>query len=106
MVNNEIVKIKRISTSENEAQLKAMIDRHYQLTGSEKADEILNNWDDAKDKFWQVYPPSEVQTALVNADAELLANTLRVSASAPTGDVCFLPAGGVLTPEQGQRCAD
>jgi len=106
MVNNEIVKIKRINTSEGEAQLKAMIDRHYQLTGSEKADEILNNWDDAKDKFWQVYPPSEAQTALVNADAELLANTLRVSASAPTGDVCFLPAGGVLTPEQGQRCAD
>ena len=106
MVNNEIVKIKRISTSEGEAQLKAMIDRHYQLTGSEKADEILNNWDDAKDKFWQVYPPSEAQTALVNADAELLANTLRVSASAPTADVCFLPAGGVLTPEQGQRCAD
>jgi len=105
-VNREIVKTQRISTAEGEAQLKTMIERHYQLTGSEKADAILNNWESEKDKFWQMYPPSEAQTLLVNADAELLADTLRVSASAPTGDVCFLPAGGVLTPEQGQRCAD
>lgn len=105
-VNREIVKIQRINTSEGEAQLKHMIERHYQLTGSDKADELLNNWEEEKGKFWQMYPPSEAQTALVHADAELMADTLRVSASAPTGDVCFLPAGGVLTPEQGQRCAD
>jgi glutamate synthase (ferredoxin) len=105
-INREIVKVQRLTTVEGEAQLKAMIERHYQLTGSDRADDLLNNWEEEKGKFWQIYPPSEARSLLVTADAELIANSLRVSASAPSGDVCFLPAGGVLTPEQTQRCAD
>jgi glutamate synthase (ferredoxin) len=105
-LNREIVKMQRIMTPEGEAQVKTMIERHYELTGSERADFILSNWAEEKEKFWQVYPPSESRTALVNADINLLEDTLRISARAPTGEVCFLPAGGKLTPEQGQRCAD
>jgi glutamate synthase (ferredoxin) len=104
-VNGEIVKYQRLATTEGETQLKHMIERHYQLTGSERAESILDNWDDEKDKFWQVYPPSEAGTALVT-DTDLISETLRVSASAPDGAMCFLPIGGQLTPEQGQRCAD
>lgn len=106
MVNTEIVKSQRLATVEGEAQLKAMIERHYQLTGSDRADDILNNWEEEKSKFWQIYPPSEARSALVTENDELIAYSLRVSASAPSGDVCFLPAGGGLTPEQTQRCAD
>ena len=106
MVNREIVKVQRISSAASEAQLKTMIDRHYQLTGSDRADEILSNWEEEKVKFWQIYPPSEAKSILVTSNADLVADTLRVSASAPSGDVCFLPAGGLLTPEQTQRCAD
>lgn len=104
-VNGEIVKIQRVSTAEGEAQLKHMIERHYELTGSERADEILGNWEEAKNKFWQVYPPSESKTAMVTGVADA-ATEMRVSASAPDGAMCFLPVGGSMTPEQTQRCAD
>lgn len=104
-VNREIVKVQRIVTLEGEAQLKHMIERHYQLTGSERADDILNNWEDEKDKFWQIYPPSEAQTPMVK-DVDLNESSLRVSARAPDGEMCFLPVGGRMSPEQTQRCAD
>ena len=64
-VNMEIVKVQRVQTAEGEAQLKHMIERHYEKTGSEKAEEILNNWDEELGKFWQVYPPSEAETKIV-----------------------------------------
>jgi glutamate synthase (ferredoxin) len=104
-VNAEIVKVQRVVTSEGEAQLKHMIERHYQLTGSERADEILSNWDEEKAKFWQIYPPSEAKTPMVSS-GDLIADVLRVSARAPDGEMCFLPVGGVMSPEQTQRCAD
>jgi len=106
-VNNEIVKMQRIFTPEGEKQLKHMVERHYQLTGSEKADEILNHWEESVTKFWQVYPPSEADTSVVKLVVDTSsAVDLRVSASAPDGEVCFLPIGTSLTPEQTQRCAD
>merc|ERR1711957_256433 len=106
-VNLEIVKVQRLSTPEGEAQLKHMIERHFELTGSERADEILGNWEEEKGKFWQVYPPSESKTAVVSADEDATA-VLRVSASAPDGDMCFLPVGdgAEMTEAQTQRCAD
>lgn len=103
-VNGEIVKVQRVVTDEGAAQLKHMIERHYELTGSERADEILSNWDEEVGKFWQIYPPSEAKTPMVKRDVEVV--DLRVSASAPDGEVCFLPVGGTLSPEQTQRCAD
>jgi glutamate synthase (ferredoxin) len=103
-VNPEIVSVQRLATAEGEAQLKHMIERHFELTGSERADEILGNWEEEKGRFWQVYPPSESKTAVVSEAAE--PSFLRVSASAPDGDYCFLPVGAELSPEQTQRCAD
>ena len=104
-LNTEIVKMQRLSTPEAEAQLRSMIERHYELTGSERADEILSNWDTEKANFWQVYPPSESKTALVQPASDIVAD-LRVSASAPDGEMCFLPVGAQMSPEQTQRCAD
>mmetsp|Transcript_25359 Transcript_25359/g.59361 ORF Transcript_25359/g.59361 Transcript_25359/m.59361 type:complete len:910 (-) Transcript_25359:62-2791(-) len=104
-VNAEIVEMQRLSTPEGEAQLKHMIERHFELTGSEKADEILGNWEEAKNKFWQVYPPSESKTAVVTTADDATA-VLRVSASAPDGEMCFLPVGAEMSEAQTQRCAD
>jgi glutamate synthase (ferredoxin) len=104
-LNGEIVKMQRLVTTEGEAQLKTMIERHYELTGSERADEILNKWDTEKGKFWQIYPPSESKSPLVQSIEEAVGD-LRVSASAPDGEMCFLPVGSQLSPEQTQRCAD
>lgn len=105
LVNHEIVKKQRIQTSEGEAQLRTMIERHYELTGSERADEILSNWDTEKDKFWQVYPPSMADSALVK-QVDIIAEEIRVSSSSPDGEMCFLPVGSSMNPEQTQRCAD
>lgn len=106
-INPEIVKHQRIATTEGEAQLKHMIERHYEVTGSERADSILSNWEEEKSKFWQIYPPSEANTRMVkDISQEPSIDLMRVSARAPSGEMCFLPVGGVMTPEQGQRCAD
>jgi glutamate synthase (ferredoxin) len=103
-LNGEIVKVQRLITPEGESQLKRMIERHYELTGSERADGILSNWEEEKSNFWQIYPPSEARSPLVG-DVDVTQDLLRVSAAAPDGEMCFLPAGD-MSPEQTQRCAD
>lgn len=96
-LNKEIVKMQRVESNEGEAQLKHIIERHFENTGSEKAEEILNNWENEFGKFWQVYPPSEANNPVVKKDM-MVDDTLRVSASAPDGNLCFLPVGGQLSP--------
>merc|ERR1712232_98581 len=44
-LNPETVKTQRIVTVEADMQLKNIIQRHFELTGSEKAEAILNNWE-------------------------------------------------------------
>jgi len=103
-LNMEIVKSQRLVSNEGEAQLKTMIERHFQKTGSEKAEAILSNWEDEVGNFWQVYPPSEANSPFVKETD--IAVELRISAASPDGEMCFLPVGGQLSPEQTQRCAD
>jgi len=106
-LNTEIVKKQRVVTKEGEAQLKTIIERHFEKTGSEKAEAMLNDWENEVGKFWQVYPPSEAETPFVkNIEDSLNINNLRVSASSPDGEMCFLPVGGQMNEEQTQRCAD
>ena len=104
-LNKEIVKMQRVESAIGEGQLKHIIERHFEKTGSEKAEDILNNWEDEVGKFWQVYPPSELNNPAVKKET-LVEDTLRVSASAPDGALCFLPVGGELGAEQTSRCAD
>ena len=104
-LNKEIVKMQRVESAIGEGQLKHIIERHFEKTGSEKAEDILNNWEDEVGKFWQVYPPSELNNPAVKRET-LVEDTLRVSASAPDGALCFLPVGGELGAEQTSRCAD
>merc|ERR1712003_24482 len=103
-VNGEIVSTKRINTTAGEIQLRNMIERHFEKTGSEKAEAILDNWDEEVGKFWQVYPPSEAQSAVV-ADS-IIGDNVKVSARAPSEELCYLPEGAKLSPEQTTRCAD
>ena len=103
-VNGEIVKFQRVTSASGEIQLKNMIERHFEQTGSEKAEEILDNWEDEVNKFWQVYPPSEAQSAVVTDN--MLGDNVKVSARAPSEQLCFLPVGAGLDAEQTGRCAD
>jgi glutamate synthase (ferredoxin) len=103
-VNREIVKYQRVTTAAGEAQLKNIVERHFEKTGSEKAEAILDNWDEEVRKFWQVFPPSESKSTVVAET--ILGDTVKVSAIAPSEELCYLPVGAGLNPEQTTRCAD
>jgi len=68
-VNPEIVKIQRIITEAGEAQLKSLIQAHFERTGSSRAKEVLAAWSEYLPKFWQVVPPSEADTPEASAEA-------------------------------------
>jgi glutamate synthase (ferredoxin) len=57
-VNPELVGLRRIETSEDMQMLLSLVKRHYKLTGSKKAKEILDSWDLYLPLFWRVAPHS------------------------------------------------
>ena len=81
-VNCEIVKVQRVSTFAGEVQLKNIVERHFEKTGSERAEAILDNWKEEVGKFWQVFPPSESTSSVVTET--ILGDVVRVSAIAPS----------------------
>lgn len=103
-VNREIVKYQRVTSTAGEAQLKNIVERHFEKTGSEKAEAILDNWEEEVGKFWQVFPPSESTSAAVTE--KMLGDAVKVSAIAPSEELCYLPVGADLSPDQTTRCAD
>jgi glutamate synthase (ferredoxin) len=58
-VNPEIVAICALTTPEQEALLKPLLETHLELTGSAKAAEILADWASWKGRFQLLVPPSE-----------------------------------------------
>ncbi|MCB4377321.1 MULTISPECIES: glutamate synthase large subunit [unclassified Synechococcus] len=58
-VNPEIVEVCTITTHEQETLLKGLLQQHVDLTGSEKAADLLANWSEAKHRFKVLVPPSE-----------------------------------------------
>ena len=96
--------VQRVSTFAGEVQLKNIVERHFEKTGSERAEAILDNWKEEVGKFWQVFPPSESTSSVVTET--ILGDVVRVSAIAPSEELCYLPVGAGLDPEQTQRCAD
>jgi glutamate synthase (ferredoxin) len=58
-VNPELVEAHR-PAEEHLPILKALVERHLELTGSAKAGEILADWDRAKRAFWRVAPKEDV----------------------------------------------
>ena len=58
-VNPEIVAIHALSTPEQEAMLKPLLEAHLEATGSSKAAAILADWSSWKARFKVLVPPSE-----------------------------------------------
>ena len=58
-VNPEIVEICALSTPEQEALLKPLLEAHVAATGSTKAAAILADWSSWKPRFKVLVPPSE-----------------------------------------------
>ncbi len=55
-VNPELVGVRPIETSEDMQMLLSLVRRHYKLTRSRKAKEILDTWDLFLPLFWKVAP--------------------------------------------------
>ncbi|GMH46421.1 hypothetical protein TrRE_jg4029, partial [Triparma retinervis] len=87
-VNKEIVKMQRVSTTAGEKQLRTMVERHVELTGSSQGKRILADWDSQVKNFWQVFPPSEKDSNLVKELDE--SGNVKISASYVDADECFL----------------
>ena len=58
-VNKEIVEVHKLSTHEQEAILKPLIEEHFLQTNSYKAEQIIKNWNISKRLFKVLVPPSE-----------------------------------------------
>jgi len=54
--NKQLVLIEKLSEDEDIKQLKEMIQKHYNYTGSKRAKEIIDNWNDCLSKFVKVIP--------------------------------------------------
>lgn len=65
-INQQIVSPQRIVTREGENQLLGLIQLHCRITHSVKANHILEKWSDFLPMFWQLVPPSEVNTPVAN----------------------------------------
>nr|YP_009313864.1 Glutamate synthase [Hommersandiophycus borowitzkae]SCW22118.1 Glutamate synthase [Hommersandiophycus borowitzkae] len=65
-INQEIVKVQRIQTHEGEQELRNLLSMHLSKTKSIKAQLILNAWDQFLPLFWQIVPPSELDSPVAN----------------------------------------
>ena len=55
-MNHELVKMRPVVDPEDIELLKTMIVRHYERTGSRRAQELLEAWEEALPKFRKVAP--------------------------------------------------
>ncbi len=65
-INPQLIKLERITEKVDEDTLVGLIQKHIELTGSQRAEKILANWDTFLPLFWQIVtpppPPPPVQT--------------------------------------------
>ncbi len=68
-INPQLIKLERITEKVDEDTLIGLIQKHLELTGSQRAEKILANWDTFLPLFWKVVtpppPPPPVQTRRV-----------------------------------------
>jgi glutamate synthase (ferredoxin) len=58
-LNDQLVAARRLDLRDAEA-LRELVDRHHRYTGSARAEELLERWEEAVPEFWQVLPKANV----------------------------------------------
>jgi glutamate synthase domain-containing protein 3 len=62
-VNRELVSLERLEDEGSGDEVRALIERHVEVTGSARGREILDAWADYVEKYWAVVPhPPQVDT--------------------------------------------
>jgi len=69
-INGESVLLESVGADSDTTELRARIERHVAHTGSAHARALLENWDEARTKFWQVIPRAAVAARVEEAAAE------------------------------------
>ncbi len=60
--NSQLITLRRVTGAEQVRQLRSLIRRHFQLTGSSRAKAILDDWQTELGNFWLVLPKEAVAT--------------------------------------------
>jgi glutamate synthase domain-containing protein 3 len=68
-INHEMVDVEYLIYEEDIAELYKMVEKHFEYTGSKRADFILKNWSHEKDNFWKIIP-DEYRKALARIAKE------------------------------------
>mmetsp|Transcript_30634 Transcript_30634/g.55548 ORF Transcript_30634/g.55548 Transcript_30634/m.55548 type:complete len:1706 (-) Transcript_30634:57-5174(-) len=72
----------RVTSAAGEEQLRGLIQKHHDHTGSPRAAAILKDWSTAVGRFWQVAPASMQQSELVGTADEAAASVAKTSSVA------------------------
>ncbi|MEM6883641.1 MAG: glutamate synthase large subunit [Verrucomicrobiota bacterium] len=56
LYNDDMVELERIETAEDEGFIKGLVNEHLEATSSNRAKDVLENWDHFKPRFWKVVP--------------------------------------------------
>ena len=68
-INGESVLLRRPEGDES-SELKTLIERHVQATGSAHARDILDRWGETSGQFWRVVPRAALELAALREEAE------------------------------------
>jgi glutamate synthase domain-containing protein 2/glutamate synthase domain-containing protein 1/glutamate synthase domain-containing protein 3 len=82
-VNTQMVELERLEDAEEVARVRALIERHRALTGSERARQVLENWEQLLPRFVAVVPKDFKRA---------LASLKRAEAQGLTGDEAIMVA--------------
>ena len=66
-INADSVELRRADEG-NSAELRALIERHVQVTGSAHGQEILDRWSETVGQFWRVVPKAILELALLQRE--------------------------------------
>jgi len=66
-LNRELVRADRVTNPDEIRALKDLIERHLELTGSERAGQVLATWTEHLGMFWRVAPKSSPEGAGASA---------------------------------------
>ena len=58
--NQQLVSLRRVERPEDQAELKALLERHLERTASPRARAILEDWENQLPIFWRVAPVEQV----------------------------------------------
>jgi len=75
LINPALIRLDRLEAQDDLDELKEMIGRHAEKTGSAKAKEILANWASITPKFWKVSPKQAPPAATASATKEPAVST-------------------------------